>query len=179
MGLFAKYFKVNTLKQAQMWTGFRTGPADAVDLTGVDEAYEIDKLYDYLEKYRSSKNVRIWGNFLPSDVNNIGLHSQYLHRTISEAIRNGVEIMPIKGFLNESRLIKSEAEIELIKKACTISCEAMLDTFMASRQQRSEAHLAAMFNFGVQSRGAELGFRTVAAAGSRATMLHYESNNMS
>ena len=165
-------------EQAQMWTGFRTGPADAISLTGVDEARDIGELHEYLAKYRQTRNARIWGNFLPSDVNNLPLHSAHLHRTISEAIRNGVEIMPVKRFFNESRVIKSEREIEAIKKAATISSEAMLDTMVASRHNHSERHLQATFEFGCKSRGADkISFPSVVAGGERATMLHYESNN--
>ena len=70
---------------------------------------------------------------MPSDINNLTMHSAHFHRTISECIRNGVEILPVRPFLNEARLIKSEAEIDLMRKAAQISSEAMLDTFVASR----------------------------------------------
>ena len=70
---------------------------------------------------------------MPSDINNLTMHSAHFHRTVSECIRNGVEILPVRPFLNEARLIKSEAEIDLMRRAAQISSEAMLDTFVASR----------------------------------------------
>ena len=91
---------------AQMWTGFRTGPEDAIDLTGIDEAHPIDKLEEYLAKYNEKTNLKIWGNFMPKDINNMQLHSRYLHRTVSSAIRRGVEIMPVSNFLRQQRLVK-------------------------------------------------------------------------
>ena len=73
---------------------------------------------------------------------------------------------------------KSDAEIEVISKACSISSEAMLDTMVASKQNPDERHLSAVFEFGCNRRGADrLSFPTVVAGGERATMLHYERND--
>jgi Xaa-Pro aminopeptidase len=105
---------------------------------------------------------------MPGEITNIELHSKYLHRSISAAIRNENQIFPIQKFLTEARAIKSENEIELIRKAATISCEAMLDTKVASRQNQGENYLASIFEFGCKSRNASrLSCPTVVAGGKK------------
>jgi len=109
----------------ESWTGFRCGVEDAKILTGIDRVQEIGNIIDYLDNALKG-NIRIWGDFMPGQIPNLDLHSKYLHRAISSAIRDEKEIFPIKNFLTESRAVKSEDEIELIKQSATISCEAML-----------------------------------------------------
>ena len=100
----------------QLWLGFRAGVEDAKDVTGVDEVYDINSLSEYLDKNYIGKKCRIWGNFMPGEITNFDLHSKYLHRFVSSAIKSGVEIFPLKNFLTEHRIVKSDSEVEAIRK---------------------------------------------------------------
>ena len=102
--------------QSEIWTGFRAGVDDAKDLTGIDEVHDINSLTEYLDKNYIGKKCRIWGNFMPGQITNFDLHSKYLHRFVSSAIKSGVEIFPLKNFLTENRVVKSDSEVEAIRK---------------------------------------------------------------
>ena len=49
--------------------------------------------------------------------------------------------------------IHVENEIQLIRRACEISSEAMLDAMVASRQNPDENYIASIFEFGCATRG--------------------------
>ena len=53
---------------------------------------------------------------MPGEITNFDLHSKYLHRFVSSAIKSGVEIFPLKNFLTEHRIVKSDSEVEAIRK---------------------------------------------------------------
>ena len=80
------------------------------------------------------------------------------------------------------RVVKSAAEVELMRRSATLASSAMRGTMVgsidAARRGLSEGVLAAQFEFECRLGGAErLAYPSVVACGSNATTLHYFHND--
>ena len=76
------------------------------------------------------------------------------------------------------RLIKSEEEIKLIREAIDITDRGVTALMKNSKVGMKEYQLEAYFNFILKSEGVtDYAFRTIAASGKNATILHYDKNN--
>ncbi|KAJ3078597.1 hypothetical protein HDU99_000481 [Rhizoclosmatium hyalinum] len=79
--------------------------------------------------------------------------------------------------LAQQRLIKSPAEIAVLRKAGQISGRAHVDTMSATKPGVTEAYLHSVMDHGVRRRGADaLAYVPVVAAGKNALTLHYVIN---
>jgi len=161
--------------EREMIDGLRLGSRGALNLTGVQETYPLSALPGHVAKYARMK-VKLWGDLLPGQISNMELHASYLHDGIIAAAQSGVEIFALTPILHQKRLVKTEAEIDVIRTGSQIACEGLLDTMAASSS--SESYLAALFEFGCRARGADSLFATptIAAGSVRATLPHYDAN---
>ena len=86
-----------------------------------------------------------------------------------------------RAVVQRERVVKSPAELELLRRSANASCAALLAVMRASvvghrtnEQDVTEAKLAATFRYLVATAGAKrLAFPTIVAAGDNATVLHY------
>ncbi|MGV3487437.1 MAG: aminopeptidase P family protein [Tuberibacillus sp.] len=78
----------------------------------------------------------------------------------------------------DMRLIKSEEEVEMIRKAGKITSDGIKHLMKNAKPGMKEYELEAYFDFVLKSNGVKhYAFHTIAAAGKNATVLHYEDNN--
>jgi len=76
------------------------------------------------------------------------------------------------------RAIKSEAELDLIRKSAAITVEAHRDIMRKMRPGLNEYEIAALAEYTFLRYGAEgRAFRHIVASGSNSTVLHYNDNN--
>ncbi|MDZ4965182.1 M24 family metallopeptidase, partial [Clostridium perfringens] len=76
------------------------------------------------------------------------------------------------------RLIKTEEEISRIKKAIEITLEGVKELMKNSKPGIKEYELEAYFDFICKKNGVkDFAFKTIAAAGKNATVLHYVNND--
>ena len=76
------------------------------------------------------------------------------------------------------RLVKSKEEIEELQKAIDITIEGVNSLMKNAKDGMKEYELEAYFEFACKSRGVkDYAFKTIAAAGKNATILHYVDNN--
>ena len=80
--------------------------------------------------------------------------------------------------IGDLRLIKSEEEIERIRKAIEITIEGIEILMKNSKSGIKEYELEAYFDFICKKSGVkDFAFKTIAAAGKNATVLHYVTND--
>lgn len=152
-------------KNAELWDGPRTGPDGAPELFSVDDAYSIKDLEDFIQKQPSS--TLFWYDDKNSDQKNL--------LTAVKSTKCAVDT-PTK-LIHTLRYIKSDAEIELMKKTCEIASEAINHTIRVSKPGTSEHQIFAEVDYECRSRGASwLGYPPVVAAGVNATTIHYINN---
>jgi Xaa-Pro aminopeptidase len=90
----------------------------------------------------------------------------------------GIELRSAAGQVNALREIKSEAELDLIRKSAAITVEAHRDIMRKMRPGLNEFEIAALAEYTFLRYGAEgRAFRHIVASGSNSTVLHYNDND--
>lgn len=80
--------------------------------------------------------------------------------------------------LSELRTVKTDEEIENIKKAIDITCEGIYEMMKYAKGGMYEYEIEAYFDFVLKKNGVrDKAFNTIAASGENATVLHYSDNN--
>lgn len=155
-------------KAQELWNGKRVGVKKAKKRFLVDEVYKIDELEDKLKEFVSDKNTLYYDFSLDE------LRAKVLkkHSKKMFARKNAALIV------NEMRLIKSYAEIELIKKAVKITKKAHHKAMKYNKKDSNEYKLQAKIEYVFKSNGAYSdAYTSVVACGNSANTLHYINND--
>jgi Xaa-Pro aminopeptidase len=79
--------------------------------------------------------------------------------------------------LHEMRLFKSDAELELLRRAATITAEAHTSAMRAARQGVGEHEIEALIDYTFRRRGGSgPGYPSIVGGGANAVILHYVEN---
>lgn len=181
----------------EKWDGARTSNERVLVDYGIDAVAELDQLDIVLTP------VMITADLLFYDFNNSTMPSADLHNQVLDMAKmNGVLFAgPVGRHVDQLRVVKSDAEIAIMRRVCQISVDSFKDAMMASSSRGgtgvsgvsgvsgdvssgdessgvSEHFLDAVVEFGVRQRGASsLAFPPVVAGGNRANTLHYIRND--
>jgi Xaa-Pro aminopeptidase len=166
--------------EREIWDGFRYGPQEAQKLFGFDAAYPIAQL--------DEKLVELMGNqpalYLPLGAQAVWDDRILALRTrVQSLARSGItapnEIHDVRMALNEMRLIKDSVEINIMRRAATISSGAHRRAMQATRPGRMEYEIEAELLHEFRRHGAQApAYTSIVAGGGNACVLHYISNNM-
>lgn len=156
---------------AELWDGPRTGPEYAVHLFGVNEAYAIDSFNQTVEKRVAQLKPHLWFDLKDSELPNVT--ETMLKLCQSERSR----LLPVYSFVENMRLIKSSAEMQLMRRTCEIASLAFNEVIGETRPGQSEHQLYASIDYKCRMRNASyLAYPPVVAAGKNATVIHYVNN---
>ncbi|XP_068628724.1 xaa-Pro aminopeptidase 3-like [Battus philenor] len=158
---------------AELWEGPRSGCSISAQLFAVDEARPVDNFKHYLTKITSqSKPAVLW-------YNNESPANSDIHEDIRSVLRHGqVELLDPQKALHLMRVVKSPAEIELMKEACYIGSQSVNMAMACTKPGISERTVDAVLEYTCRQAGAEhAAFPPVVAGGARATHIHYVNNN--
>ncbi|XP_069510522.1 xaa-Pro aminopeptidase 3 isoform X2 [Ambystoma mexicanum] len=162
-------------QRRELWDGPRSGTDGATALTGVDESYSTEEFKHYLPKLQD-ESVTLWYDSV--NPSHPGLHWGLLHPLVESRAKSRNKVRSIRHLIQNLRLVKSKAEVELMKIAGKISSQAFIETIFASRAPVDESFLYAKFDFECRARGADiLAYPPVVAGGNRSNTLHYVKNN--
>jgi Xaa-Pro aminopeptidase len=166
-------------REREVWTGWRAGDEGARRDYGADSAFTIDKLDEELPKL-AEKADRIYYRFGSDpafDERLIGL----MRRFQRDRQRNGTgpnAVIDPAEILHEMRLIKTEDDLRLLRRAIDISCEAHLAAVRALRPGVYEYEIEAVLRYVFRKNGSpRAGYPPIVASGANATVLHYTTNN--
>jgi Xaa-Pro aminopeptidase len=164
----------------EIWEGARVGVDEAPKRFGVDIAWSIEELRAKLPEFlQNARRLMTRVGFEAS-------HDQSLFRAL-EDVRGGArrqahtwptEIVDPTVAVDEMRMVKEPGEIELIRHASRITCDAHLQTMKACKPGMREYELEAILSHTYRSRGAERhSFLPIVGSGPNATTLHYVRND--
>ncbi|KAG6546002.1 hypothetical protein Mapa_012665 [Marchantia paleacea] len=156
--------------EREIWDGKFAGPETAVDIFGADQAYSSRQIPEILPgMIRRAANIMydtscpkplFWG--LPD---------------IQEAKQNH-KVQTLQKYSHKLRWIKSPAEVQRMREAADITCQAFLQTMSVSKRLPHERILAATVEHECRIRGAQrMSFPTVSAGGASASIIHYSRND--
>lgn len=161
----------------EIWHGRRAGPEGAKRDFGADQAFSIEDFESELPGLLSDrKRVHYtlgehgWDDTISVCV-----------REIREVSRRGAaapdEFLAMESSLHELRLIKSPAEIELMRKAGSVSAHAHCQAMRMAAPGVNEFRIGAEIHYEFEKLGMEPGYGSIIAGGENACILHYTENN--
>lgn len=167
------------IKEQEIWTGRRVGPEAAPAMLGVDDAFPIADIDDILPGLLEGKD-RVYTNLGVSPDFDRQLWSWIGH--LKAQVRNGArpprEFSSLDHLLHEMRLIKSEAEVALMKRAGDISAEAHVRAMQMVRPGMYEYQLEAEIMRTFMAAGSRWpAYPSIVGAGDNACILHYTRND--
>ncbi|BAZ06199.1 aminopeptidase P [Calothrix sp. NIES-3974] len=166
-------------REKEVWSGYRCGVEGAKELYGADEAYPISELNEKLPQYLE-KAERIYYRFGRDRHFNdtIIKHWQQLLRTYPKRGTGPVAIEDIAHVLHPMRLVKSETELSLMRKAADIAVAAHIRAMDFAKPGVYEYQVQAEIEHTFKLYGASgPAYPSIVASGANACVLHYIENN--
>ncbi|KAI8074540.1 peptidase M24, structural domain-containing protein [Gongronella butleri] len=159
---------------AELWDGPRTGVDGAKEIFGADEAFDNTRFPAYLTNALAANHVYMDS---PSDIPTL-LSNDASSSMISTGLKLK-SIKPLRKMIQELRLVKSEYEIEVMKKSGRVSSKAFVEAIKWTQPGHSEAQLWAKLEYECRMRGSSmLAYVPVVAGGANALSMHYVRNDM-
>ena len=163
------------------WVGGRMREEEVKKISEVDSVANVNDLDDYVASLYN--NARYYGGLKVY----LDLWKYTFEQSDSKAIRyakklvaNYVNTKVIDAYpiLCEMRMVKDEKEVAKILKAIDITRSGVYAMMRNVKPKMNEMVMEGIFNFSLAQRGCNTNaFKTIAASGKRATILHYSDNN--
>ena len=166
-------------RERETWTGRRAGVEGAMLDYGADKAYVADELDRVLPRYLEGVE-RV---YYPLSNN------ERMNARVLELMRGAQAIRPRTGsgpiamldpreLIHEARLKKRPEELDAMRRAVAISCEAHKDAMRRARGGMMEWEIEALVDYAFRSRGAAgPSYPSIIASGPNAATLHYIQND--
>ncbi len=165
--------------EMELWNGYRVGPEGAVAYLGLDDAFPIDDLDEILPGLIEGTQ-RIYYSMGHDDVFDqrvMGWVNQ-IRRLVRTGAAPPADFTDLAFLLHEQRLIKSAAEIRVMRRAGEISAEAHTRAMRECQPGRYEYHLEASIQHTFAEYGARFpAYSSIVGSGPNACILHYTENN--
>ncbi|MBU3105721.1 aminopeptidase P family protein [Clostridium gasigenes] len=162
----------------EKWEGKSLRDKEALDISGVDNIDYLCNFNSFINKLISS--VEDLNIYLDLEKNSYE-GKETLSENFAKDIKNKYPQVCFKNIfkiIGELRLVKTKEEVEEIKKAIEITVDGVELLMKKAEVGMKECELEAYFDFLCKSRGVkDFAFKTIAAAGKNATILHYVDNN--
>jgi len=164
--------------EKETWHGYRAGVEGAKELYGADEAFPIAEIAEKLPKYLE-KADRIYYHFgrdrtFDQTVLN---HWQRLMATYPKRGTGPTAIEDSNIILHPMRLVKSETELALMRKAANISVAAHNRAQEFAKPGRYEYEIQAEIEHTFGLNGCTPAYPSIVASGYNSCVLHYIENN--
>ena len=155
-------------KTQELWNGKRLGVDAAKKRFLVDEVYEYGELNSKLKEYIKDKKALYYDFKL--DYSKVKVLKRYSKEV--QSFDN------ISSLVQKMRLIKSNSEIELIKKAISITKDAHHKAMSRVSSLKYEHQLQAEIEYEFKRQGSYSdAYTSIVACGNSANTLHYIDNN--
>ena len=132
-----------------------------LSLTRANQFGVLDKLYFDIEKVLKSKYLT------PTEIEANNFKKAFPH----------LNILNSNSHLSRLRMVKDEMEIAQIKKAISITKDALEHLMNILKPNIGEHEVLAEYRYALNKQGVSESFDTIAASGKNATILHYIDNN--
>lgn len=163
------------------WIGNRLKPEEAKDITAIDDICEVEEFNDYLAGiYNHARPIDDFPIYL--DLWKYTKHqTDSCAFTLAKKIQDNYPSLLIKDVyatIVKLRMIKSDEEIEEIKKANAITAKGIEAMMSIAKADINEMEMEGCFLYTLMKNGCkDTAFNTIAAGGKNATVLHYSENN--
>lgn len=162
----------------EMWNGKTLRDFEAKEISGIEDSVYMKEFYGYLNRLiKGADEVNIYLDLDKQSYEEKDLDGNKFAKTFKDKYPQ-VVIKNVSSKINPLRMIKSEEEVAEMQKAIDITIDGVKSLMKNAKAGMKEYELEAYFDFACKTKGVkDLGFRTIAAAGKNATILHYVENN--
>lgn len=165
--------------EMEIWTGYRAGPEGCVRDYGADQAFPLTELEQKVPELLDGAQRLYYAlgqdEALDSRVRN---WINVLRGRARQGAQAPEELVLLDNLLHEQRLFKSDAELEVMRRAAEISAEAHIRAMKASRPGMYEYQLEAEITGYCMDQGARFqAYSPIVGAGVNGCILHYIENS--
>lgn len=177
----------------EMWTGRRLGDQGTKNVLGFDQAFNNTEFRRYNVDFSKFEKVLFFD--FHNDVRNDPRDSSDLYDMIAlfkarvkypekngvslpvEPTKNNLDMKGLATLMAKLRGVKTKEEIELMRKAVSISCLGQIEVMKAIKPGMSEREIQGIHEFVYKKYQAEdLGYPSIVGAGHNGCILHYIDN---
>ncbi|MGJ8679839.1 Xaa-Pro aminopeptidase [Paraglaciecola sp.] len=172
-------FCLNKDPVAEIWHGRRYGPKQAKQDFQMDMTYVLDDLEEKLIELIDGHDNLYFAQGHNSAADEIVFSiMQSLRQAPKQSKLAPNNTLDVRSMLDEMRLIKSDAEINIMRQAANISVDAHKRAMQFSKAGINEYHLEAEIHHEFAMQGAKNpAYGTIVGGGNNACILHYTENN--
>ena len=163
----------------ELYNGERLGPDRVSQVLGVDDGFPISDIAEILPGFiEGCQTIYVTlGDHPEFDRRLLGWVADIRAREAGGAIPPG-EFVALKHLLHEQRLVKSAAEVRLMRAAASITAEAHVRAMQTCRPGMNETALEAELTYTFMRRGARSSaYPSIVGGGVNACVLHYIDND--
>lgn len=158
------------------WVGGRLRDYEVRKLSSIEDVKYEEDFDSYIESLVSKTNIKFLLDLSDNEYN-LTTYSENFANEVSDAYEN-VEIDDVFRYMANLRLIKDSYEISCFKIAIDITKQGVEAMMKAIKPQMGEMEMEGIFDLELKKNMcSETSFKTIAASGERATILHYSENN--
>ena len=165
-------------EERERWVGKSIRSNEAEEISAVKNIDYLGNFKEYLNRvFSESEEMNLYLDMERDsfyDLETIG-------ENFSEEVKKRYPFVRIKNIFSKIiplRMVKSEEEIKEMKKAIEITIKGVESLMKNAKAGMKEYELEAYYEFVCRSNGIkDYAFKTIAAAGKNATILHYVDNN--
>ncbi len=164
--------------QMEIWTGYRAGPEGCVRNFGMDQAFELEHLDAQLPELLDGR-LRLY--YALGQNETLDTRVRGWVNAVRAKARQGAqppqELVQLDTLLHEQRLFKSEAELEIMRRAGDISAAAHVQAMQICAPGMSEYQLEAEITAHCMREGARFqAYSPIVGGGANGCILHYIDN---
>ena len=163
----------------EQWDGFRSGQKGAVEDFDADKSLSISSVDEIMpELLEGAKNI-YYSMSSPCGLDQrINLWVDQIRLNTRAGAEPPQNLLSLDSIIHEMRLLKSEQEIEVMKRAAEITTEAHIRAMKAVKPGMYEYQLEAEYLYAFNKNGARApAYNSIVGGGNNACILHYVDNN--
>lgn len=161
----------------EVWEGHRLGVEAAKRTYGFDArpVATLDRVLDSLFTAGAPRTLHVAGDYRPGRA----LRTIVDQRVEAITARNaGVTAQSMNSRINAGRAVRSAAELDLLRKAISITVDAHREAARAIEPGMNEFEIQALIEYTFRRNGADRpGFGSIVGSGPNSTTLHYKTND--
>ena len=163
----------------EIWDGPRVGQQGACDILLADQSFPIEDFEKMLPMLMLEKDAIHYPVGASAELDNTVITA---FNQVRAQVRGGIEapelFVDVAPAIHELRVIKSSAEIAVMRKAAEISADAHVRAMMACEPGKHEYELEAELNYEFMRKGARFAaYSSIVGAGRNSCILHYVNND--
>ena len=165
-------------KKMEIWNGHRYSKDEITELSGVKTVFYLNEFDSILrEMTQGIDNIYLLQNELPKFKPEIENRN---HRLANEFVLKFplFSYKRLAPLMKKLRLIKEPQELDIMKKACSITKSAFVSVLKTTKPDMYEYQIEAEITYEFNKNGAGFhAYSPIVASGKNACVLHYTTNN--